>query len=91
VSFDTGDIVKNTRTGEQVQVACVHGDEFHPTGFPDRLLPVGGWDLEQKANSTERRSILTLLASSTASSHRPHCARKTIETEPDPYPVYYDE
>jgi len=84
--FGTGDIVKNTRTGAQVQVACVHGDEFHPTGFPDQLLQVGGWVLERKASDSERRSLLTALSESSSQAHRPHCARETLAKEPT-----YDE
>lgn len=80
--FGTGDVVKNSRTGVTVQVACVHGDEFHPTGFPDRLLQVGGWVLERKASDSERRVLLEALAGSASQAHRPHCARQTLASEP---------
>ena len=92
--FDTGDVVRNRLTKEQVQVACVHGDVFHPTGFPDRELQVGGWDVERKATSDERLVLLNALSGSTSNAHRPHCAREALAREPvpemDPYYGCYD-
>jgi len=82
MSFGTADIVRSRLTSEQVQVACVHGDEFHPTGFPDRVLQVGGWDLERKARDDERVSLLKAMSESGSNAHRPHCARETLAKEP---------
>ena len=79
--IDTADVILHRATGERYTVACVHGDWLHTNGHPERRLRIDSCDHLLVATDEQRRETLERLASSSATTHRPACARARIAAE----------
>lgn len=74
--IDSGDIVEYH--GEKYCVACRHDDWLYPVGWPSDCIRVDLCTLIESATPEKRNQTLLALASSSAKTHRPSCARQRL-------------
>jgi hypothetical protein len=81
--IDTGDLVRDKRSGELWNVACVHDYVVFLCRPGDDAVRIDDVHLERQATPEQRQGLLTALAGSSGNGHRPRCARDRLAAADD--------